>query len=161
MHTKIMRHHHKFQIQNFYCKSVTHRFSNSIFIFRSVPHGTRSTIYGTFLPIAVWLNRQFWSSLWAYNTALSKTLFFLQFIPQLNKLLVLMHIIFSSHTCSGSQTISKLCILTIKFTFSKRKIPFLAVWLNRQLVFLMGLQHCHIQDPFPPAISTFLSQTNC
>jgi hypothetical protein len=47
--------------------------------------------------------------------------FFLQFIPQLNKLLVLMHIIFSSHTCSGSQTISELCILTIKFTFSKRK----------------------------------------
>jgi hypothetical protein len=32
-----------------------------------------------------------------------------------------MHIIFSSHTCSGSQTISELCILTIKFTFSKRK----------------------------------------
>jgi hypothetical protein len=40
---------------------------------------------------------------------------------QPNKLLVLMHIIFSLHTCSGSQTISELCILTIKFIYSKRK----------------------------------------
>jgi hypothetical protein len=71
----------------FSCKSVTHRFPNSTFIFRSVPHRNQIHKYGTFLPIAV--------------------------------------------------------------------------WLSRQLVFLMGLQHCHIQDPFLPAISTFLSQTNC
>jgi hypothetical protein len=45
--------------------------------------------------------------------------------------------------------------------FLKNKIPFIAVWLIRKLIFLMGIQHCHIQDPFLPIISTFLSQTNC
>jgi hypothetical protein len=45
--------------------------------------------------------------------------------------------------------------------FLKKEIPFLAVWLNRKLVFLMGLQHCHIQDPFPPTIHSLHSQTNC
>jgi hypothetical protein len=40
--------------------------------------------------------------------------------------------------------------------FLKKEIPFFAVWLNRQLVFLMGLQYSHIQDPFPPCNSLFI-----
>jgi hypothetical protein len=58
----------------------------------------------------------------AYNTAISKTLSSCNFnIPQPNKLLVFMHTIFSLHACSGSQTTSEMCILTIKFICSKRK----------------------------------------
>jgi hypothetical protein len=43
--------------------------------------------------------------------------------------------------------------------FLKKEIPFLAVWLSRRLVFLMGLQYLHIQDPFPPC-NSFFTQPN-
>jgi hypothetical protein len=43
--------------------------------------------------------------------------------------------------------------------FLKTKLPFLAVWLSRLLVFLMGLQYCHIQDPFP-LCNSFFTQPN-
>jgi hypothetical protein len=62
-----------------------------------------------------------WSSSWTYNTATSNT-----FLPAISssinqQIVIFMHIIFSLHTFSGSQTISELCILTIKFIYSKRK----------------------------------------
>jgi hypothetical protein len=43
--------------------------------------------------------------------------------------------------------------------FLKREIPFLAVWLDRQSVFLMDLQHCHIQDCLLLAIHSLHIQT--
>jgi hypothetical protein len=75
-----------------------------------------------------------------------------------------MHIIFSSHTCSGSQTISKLCILTIKFICSKRKyhscsLAQHAIGLPYGITTLPCPRHfssCHFNFPQPNKLLVFM-----
>jgi hypothetical protein len=114
-----MRYYPQFQIHNFLANlspkdlQIPHLFSDMFC------KGIRFTSMALSFPYNFCLEEN-WCSLWDYNTSIFKTLSSSNFnILETNKLLVLMHIIFSSHTCSGSQTISELCILTIKFTCSK------------------------------------------
>jgi hypothetical protein len=80
-----MRYYHQFQIQNFLANlsptnfQIPHLFSD---LFRT---GTGFTSMGLSFPFFLACN---WSSLWAYNTAISKTLFFLQFQHSLAKQIV-------------------------------------------------------------------------
>ena len=103
-----------------------------------------------------------WSSLWAHNTAISKT----PLLPALSTSInqtncqFLMLIYFYCTFIMSSQPISIVHTIN-QIHFLKKEIPFLAVWLSRQLVFFMGLHHCHIHDPFLPTIHSFHSQTNC
>jgi hypothetical protein len=88
----------------FSCKSVTHRFPHSTFIFRSVSHRNQIFQYGTFFPIVVSSTCN-WSSLWTYNTAISKTLFSLQFPHSSAKQTVSFHALYifkTMHTNSPS-----------------------------------------------------------
>jgi hypothetical protein len=147
-----MRYCHQFQFITSF-KSVTHRFPNSTFFFSDLFHRrTRFTSMGFFFHYHFGSTSN-WSSLWLTT---------LQFKHSSTKQIVSFH----AHYIF----IARMQWLTKNFGnvhtnnqihLLKMEILFLAIWLSRQLVFLMGLKHCHIQGPFLPTISTFLSQTNC
>ena len=88
--------------------------------------------------------------------------FFLQFQHSSTKQIVSSHAhyILIAHLQWLTNKLENVCNKN-QIHFLKKEIPFLVVWLNKKLVFLMGLQHCHIQDLFLPAILTFLSKTFC
>jgi hypothetical protein len=126
-----------------------------------VSHKNQIQNYETFLPITVWLNRKL-VFLMAYNASIFKTplLPALQF-QSANQIVIFSCSYILLHLYNVITNNFRILHTNNQIHFLKKETPFLAVWLSRKLVFFMGLQYCHIQDSFPPAVSTFLSQTNC
>ena len=102
-----------------------------------------------------------WSSLWAYKTAISNTSLLPALstsISQTNCQLFHAHT-FLLHLYNVITNNFRIVHTNNQIHFLKKEIPFLAIWLSRKLVFLMGLQYRHIQDPFPPC-NSFFTQPN-
>ena len=126
--------------QNFIANLSPTDFPISQFVFIFVPHRNPIHNYGTFLPIMVWLNRQLAFLMGLQCCHIQDPFASCTFnFNQPKKLLVSHAHIFLLHLYNVITNNFIIVHTNNQIHFLKKEIPFLSVWLNRQLVFLMGL----------------------